>query len=304
MIRSATYSAILLLVIGNLAASLSDVAVKLLNGEVSTFQYIFIRQLLSTIVIAPFWLRQSKDKRSLISPKLNLLRAHLIIIGSGCMVVAITHLTLATANAVFYAAPLVMLPLSALLLKEKPNTRRVAATLFGFVGVMVVLRPSEFHWAAIFALGTTLTLALFNITARKLPAKQSVISTLFWTSLLSLPVSALLAALHWSPISLNKVMLILGSAGLILAYNGLAVMAYQRAPANNIAIAENSGLVFVALFGVVWFNEVPDWLTALGIAMIVLPLMPWKVLIDGMKRNSSYLLRPKPPSDSRKNITD
>lgn len=302
--RSATYSAILLLVLGNLAASLSDVAVKLLDGEVSAFQYIFIRQLLSTLVIAPFWWRQSKQKRALTHPKINLLRAHLIIIGSGCMVVAITHLTLATANAVFYAAPLVMLPLSALLLNEKPNWRRVAATLFGFIGVMVVLRPTEFHWAALFALGTTLTLALFNITARKLPASQSVISTLFWTSLLSLPVSVLLAVLNWAPITLNQILLILTSAGLILAYNGLAVMAYQRAPANNIAVAENSGLVFVALFGIAWFNEVPNWLTTLGIVMIILPLMPWKGLLDGLKHHGGYLLRPKPPSDKRKNITD
>nr|MBF4264541.1 EamA family transporter [Vibrio anguillarum] len=53
--------AIIFLILGNLAASLSDVAVKLLNGEVSAFQYIFIRQLFSTLVIYPLWLKQSKQ---------------------------------------------------------------------------------------------------------------------------------------------------------------------------------------------------------------------------------------------------
>ena len=95
--------AILLRIIGNLAASLSDVAVKLLNGDISTFQYIFIRQLFSTLVICPLWLQQPKKKRKLYDVKLNLFRADLIIIGSCCMVIAITHLTLATANAVFHA---------------------------------------------------------------------------------------------------------------------------------------------------------------------------------------------------------
>ncbi|RTZ14769.1 DMT family transporter [Vibrio aquaticus] len=297
---SASYFAISLLIIGNLAASLSDVAVKLLNGEVSSFQYIFIRQFLSTLVIAPFWWKQQQEKRRLLNIKLNLLRAHLIIIGSGCMVVAITHLTLATANAVFYAAPLLMLPLSVLLLNEKPSIGRVTASIFGFIGVIVVLRPSEFHWAALFALGTTLTLALFNVTARKLPTQQTVVSTLFWTSLLSIPVSAIVALINWNPISFHQVGLILASAALILAYNGFAVAAYKRAPASNIAIAENSGLVFVVIIGVVWFSEVPDWLTTLGIIMIVLPLMPWRVITC----KASYLLRPKPPSERRKNITD
>ena len=302
MAASATYVAILLLVIGNLAASLSDVAVKLLDGDVSTFQYVFVRQLLSTLVIFPFWWRQKPSQKKLYSPGLNLLRAQLILIGSGCMVIAITHLTLATANAVFYAAPLLMLPLAVLLLGEQITWQRVSAALFGFIGVLVVLRPSEFHWAATFALGTTFTLALFNVTARKLPTEQTIISTLFWTSLLSLPVSAVLAFVYWAPMTSEQMVLILASAGLILSYNGLAVMAYRRAPASHISVAENSGLVFVVIIGVIYFDEVPGWLTLIGIAMIVLPLIPWKMLLKAGGVN--YLLRPKPPSDRRKNITD
>ncbi|MEF1171030.1 DMT family transporter [Vibrio sinaloensis] len=275
---SAHHLAILLLVLGNFAASVSDIAVKLLDGDVPTFQYVFIRQLFSLLLIWPLWHRQPKKERALISWKLQLLRAHLILMGSGCMVIAITHLPLATANAVFYAAPLLMLPLSVMLLKETPSLGKVLASLFGFVGVLVVLRPSEFHWAALFALGTAMTLALFNITARRLPKEQTVVTTLYWTSLLSLPMSAILCAIYWQPISNTSLLLILASAGLILSYNGLAVAAYKRAPAGNIAIAENSGLVFVTLFGVVWFSEVPDWLTLVGILMIVVPLIPWRSL--------------------------
>ncbi len=272
---SAQSFAILLLIVGNLAASLSDVAVKLLNGEVSSFQYVFIRQLLSTIVILPLWLRQNKAERGLIAKQLTAMRAQLVLIGSSCMLVAITHLSLATANAVFYAAPLLMLPLSALLLKETPSMTKIIASFIGFSGVLVVLRPSEFHWAAIFALGTAITIALFNVTARKLPAEQPIISTLFWTSALSLPIAGVLAFVTWQPLSIELLSLILISAGLILGYNGLAISAYRRAPASSIAIAENSGLLFVTLFGVLWFSEVPDWLTAVGIMMIILPLLPW-----------------------------
>ncbi|MDN3679043.1 DMT family transporter [Vibrio tapetis subsp. quintayensis] len=265
--------ALLLLVAGNLFASLSDVSVKLLNGELSTYQYIFIRQLIGFLVILPFWLRLGKTEQAVGSLPLNLFRAHLVIIGSGCMMIAVTHLPLATANAVFYAAPVLMLPLSVWLLKEIPAKGKVIATCIGFIGVLVVLRPSQFHWAAMFAMGTAITLALFNILVRKLPVDQPVVTTLFWTSLLSLPVSGALAFAHWQPMSLTQLGWVSASAILILTYNGCAVLAYRKVPADQIAMVEYSGLVFVTLFGVLWFEEVPDWITFLGILLIVLPML-------------------------------
>lgn len=267
--------ALFLLVIGNLAASLSDVAVKLIEGGISPFQYMFVRQLASMLLILPFYLKQKPNKRSLKQAPITILRAHLILIGSGCMMVAVTHLPLATANAVFYAAPILMLPLSVMFLKEHPPLSKILLTCFGFLGVLVVLRPDHFHWAALFALGTATTLAMFNILVRKLPSEQSVVTTLWWTTLFSLPISTVLTGFYWQPITWQELALVVASAVCILSYNGLAVLAYQKAPAGEIALAEYSGLVFVTLFGIWWFDEIPDWLTAIGIIMIVLPLLPW-----------------------------
>lgn len=264
---------ILLLIAGNLFASLSDVAVKLLNGEVPPLQYIFFRQLISLLIIAPLWIKQKKEQRRLQQAKVTIIRGQLILIGSGCMVVAITHLSLATANAVFYVAPLLMLPLSMFLLKEQPALGKVIATTIGFIGALIVLRPSQFHWAALFALGTALTLALFNVLVRKIPNEQTVVTTLWWTTLFSLPISALLAILKWRPITGEEMGLVSISAVCILAYNGLAVVAYQKAPAGDVAFAEYSGLVFVVLFGIHWFDEIPDILSIIGMAMILMPII-------------------------------
>ncbi|MUK76159.1 EamA family transporter [Aliivibrio fischeri] len=273
-IMTPTHLAIILLILGNLLASLSDVAVKVLDGGVSPFQYIFLRQLISLALLFPFWFHQQPKSRYLSNPKVTLIRAHVLLIGSGCMVVSITYLTLATANAVFYTAPLLMLPLSILLLNERPSTKKILQTIIGFIGVLIILRPSQFHWAAIFALGTATTLALYNILVRKIPNDQSVITTLFWTTLLSLPVSGGLAWLYWQPLHYHEVLWIALSATFIISYNGLATIAYKKAPATQISLAEYSGLIFVVIFGVVWFDEIPDILTAVGIALIVIPLMP------------------------------
>ncbi|WP_000085611.1 DMT family transporter [Vibrio metoecus] len=271
--------AVWLLILGNLAASLSDVAVKMLQGEVVPFQYMFLRQLFAFALIWPLWRRQPKVLRQLHDPKVTWVRAHLVLFGAGCMVVAISYLPLASANAVFYAAPLLMLPLSILFLKEKPSRSKIVATVTGFIGVLIVLRPSQFHWAALFALGTAFSLALFNLLARTIPERQPVITTLMWTSLFSLPISGLLAAAYWQPLTLNQWLWIAASAGLILLYNGFAVAAYQKAPASQIALAEYSGLIFVAAFGAIGFGELLDALTWLGIGMIILPLLPSVLLV-------------------------
>jgi len=272
---SAVSVAILCLIGGNLLASLSDVAVKLLQGEVFAFQYIFVRQLVATLILAPIYFRHYGGfKGQSLSWKITLLRANLIVIGAACMVVAVTYLPLATANAVFYAAPLLMLPISFMLLAERPAAGKVIASAIGFVGVLIVLRPSQFHWAACFALGTAVTLALFSVLVRKLPSQHGVIHTLFWTSLFSLPVSGLLALMEWQEMSTAQLGWTVLSSVCVLAYNGLSVLAYKKAPASQIALSEYTGLIFVTLFGVMWFDEIPDLVTLTGILLIVAPLIP------------------------------
>lgn len=281
-----TNLAILLLIVGNLLASLSDVAVKVLDGGVSPFQYMFLRQLVALGLLLPFWLNQPRNKRKITNIVLTAIRAHMVLIGSGCMVVSITYLTLATANAVFYTAPLLMIPLSIFLFKEKPSPKKIMQTTIGFIGVLIILRPSQFHSAAIFAFGTALTLALFMILIKKIPNDQSVTTTLWWTTLFSLPASGVLAWVYWQPMSSSEFMWVAFSAFLIISYNGLATIAYKKAPATHISLAEYSGIIFVVLFGIIWFDEIPDMLTMVGIALIILPLIPKEQLkrIRGKKR--------------------
>lgn len=270
--------AILLLILANLLASLSDVSLKVLNGEVPTFQYVFIRQIISLFFIIPFWLRLPKVKYKDGFDMITFWRAQFIVGGSACAMVAITHLTLATANAMFYVAPLMMLPMSIFLLKETPPISKYIATGIGFIGVLIVLRPEQFHWAAIIALGSALTMAFCNVFIRRLPAEQHLISTLFWTTIMTLPLALFLAVFEWKVISWINVLWIVAINIFVLGYHGLVVIAYKKADVSSIALAEYSGLAFVTLFGIIWFDEVPDLLTGIGIILIVIPMMPlpWK----------------------------
>ncbi len=290
--------AIFLLVVANLLASLSDVSLKILNGEVPTFQYVFIRQTISLLILLPFWLRMDRSELTKGCNWITFWRAQLILLGSACAMVAITHLPLATANAMFYVGPLLVLPLAFIFLGERPAASKVFATFLGFVGVLIVLRPEQFHWAAIVALGSALSMGVGNILIRRVPTDQSLLSTLFWTTLMTVPFAFVLAYREWAPITVEHVLWIVAINLFVLSYHALVVKAFQQAPASQIALAEYSGLAFVTFFGVIWFDEVPDIFTVLGILLIIIPMMPirWRKLLRRKRKVSDGM-------ESQQNIT-
>jgi drug/metabolite transporter (DMT)-like permease len=62
------------------------------------------------------------------------------------MIVALSNLPLATANAVFYAAPILVMVFSVFIFREILSPLNVFAVCSGFAGIIVILRPVEFNW--------------------------------------------------------------------------------------------------------------------------------------------------------------
>ncbi|MGR5065401.1 DMT family transporter [Photobacterium sp. DNB22_13_2] len=270
-----------LLIVGNLIAVFSDALIKTLGQDIAVFQFVFFRQLTAVLILLPFCYRSSKQEL-LDGLKWHALRAHIWLMGAIFMVFSLNAMPLATANAIFYAAPLLMLPLALLLYREKLSRYSIAAGVLGFAGVIVIIRPTEFEWSALAALVVALTIAGNNLLIRKLPKHQSVAQTLLLTNLTGIPASLGLAlwegrAWDWSPLITAA-----GSSSFILVYAGICVVAYRAAESNKIASAEYSGLLGAVAVGLVWFGETPDMVTLLGTAMIILPLV-WLAKIEKQK---------------------
>ena len=265
-------SAILLLVIGNAMAIISDVFIKLLEPGAPIFQFAFLRCVLTLFMLLPLIGKLNRNYL-FAGLKIHALRAHIHLAGMLCMVVALGNLPLATANAVFYAAPILVMVLAALVFGERLTPMSVTAVFSGFLGIVLILRPVEFGWAAIAALASAFTLAINAVMVRKLPRQQSTIHKLFLNYLLIVPAAAALAL--WEGASWDGSMLISasGSALFILGYNMTVLLAYQQVDANQVTSAEYTGLIWAVLIGWVGFNEMPDLWFAVGSAMIVVPLI-------------------------------
>jgi len=276
-------SAILLLVIGNAMALISDVFIKLMEPGAPIFQFAFLRCVITLLLLLPL-AGQLNRKYLFTGLKVHAARAHIHLVGLLCMVIGLANLPLATANAVFYAAPILVMVLAALIFQEKLSTMSVIAVLSGFGGIVVILRPVEFNWAAIAALAAALTLAINAVMVRKLPKEQTTVHKLLLNYLLIIPAAGALAL--WEGAAWDSSILISagGSAVFILGYNITVLLAYKQVDANQVTSAEYTGLIWAVLIGWIGFNEMPDLWFAVGSAMIVVSL----ILVGLRSRDRSH----------------
>ncbi|PHJ41674.1 DMT family transporter [Vibrio sp. PID17_43] len=264
--------AMLLLIVGNLVAVLSDALIKSVGNEVPVFQFVFYRQLSAVMMLLPVYLL-TKQAPLMEGFKWHAVRAHIWLSGAIFMVLAISSMPLATANAIFYTAPLIMLPLAAIFFGEKLSAQSIAAAVMGFAGVIVIIRPDQIDWAALSALVVAVTLAINNLLIRKLPQNQSVPHTLLMTNLAGIPVSLLLVFIEGETWDWHSFPVAAGSSLFIMIYAATCVLAYRSIDSNKVASAEYSGLIGAVIVGLIWFGEVPDAFMAIGTVMIVVPLI-------------------------------
>lgn len=265
-------SAITLLVLGNAMAIVSDVFVKVIGSGAPVFQFIFVRSLITLLLLLPF-LRQLDRSRFFRGLAIHMVRSHMHLAGVFFMVIALTSLPLATANAVFYVAPIIVMLLSVVFFRERLTMLSLVAVFSGFGGILLILRPVVFDWTAFSALGAAAALAISAVMVRLLPAEQSTVHKLFLNYLLLLPAAAVL--MWWEGAAPDPAILIsaLGSAAFILGYNTSVLLAYRTVDAIRVTSAEYTGLIWAVVVGWLWFNEVPDAWFAAGSAMIVVPLV-------------------------------
>ena len=265
------------LIAGNGMAMVSDVIIKAQAAQLPVFQFIFLRTLITVLILVPFCAKLDHG-RFWLGFRIHLLRSHVGLVCIACTVVALGSLPLATANAIFFSAPLWVVILAVCCLGERLRLIDVLAVSSGFIGVLVILRPIGFDASALSAFVVAVSLALSALLVRWLPRGQGKVHALILNGVLMLPTTLLLACWENADPQPDVVIAACGSAVFILGYNFTVLLAYGSAQASQVTSAEYTGLLWAAAFGWLFFAEVPDlWLLG-GAAMICVPLLAAQIL--------------------------
>ena len=234
------------------------------------FELSFMRAAFGFVMMLPFLLHGRAEALRMKSPRLHLFRGSMSFIGTLCWFGAVSLLPLAEAVALNFTAPLFATVLAVIVLHEIVRARRWTATLIGFAGVLLVLRPGVEVVSAgcLLALGSAATIACNTLVVRTMMRTESagtVVLTLsaLLTVFTAIPYAIVWKAPSWELLAVGTAMGLCGTLGHIAFSRSLA-----HAEASAVMPLDFARLPFAGAIGLVAFGELPDiWTIAGGLVI-------------------------------------
>ena len=250
-----------------------DVLIKTLGSGYSAFQIVFFSVLFS-FPLATIMLMRDVQEGTLIPrhPWWVCIRTAASVVTAGCAFYAFSVLPLAQVYAILFAAPLMITVMSIPMLGEVVRLRRWLAVIAGLVGVIVVLRPGAGtvlgagHAAA---LGASCLGAFASVIVRKIGRDERPVVLLLYPLVANFVVMGVALPFVYRPVPLPDLGLLAAVAALSLVATMLLIQAYRSTPAGVVAPMQYSQIIWATLFGVLFFDEVPDAFTVLGAGIII-----------------------------------
>jgi drug/metabolite transporter (DMT)-like permease len=266
------------LVLGQWTLSLLDTAGKLLAlAGYHVVMIAWMRYTINTafmaITLLPLYRRRT-GRSILLStqPKLQIIRAILMLVSTLAFFSVLKIVPLAEGTAMNFCAPLIVLAASPMLLGEKTYPSRWVAVAIGFSGMLIVVRPggSIAPLGVILGLLSATTFAAVAILTRKANRTDDPLVTLFYSGLGGMLASSSIVPFFWSSHAPDfREWLILASTGVTSTIGHFFVnSAYKHAEASLLTPFVYLQIISATAMGWLVFNQLPNSLTALGIAII------------------------------------
>lgn len=204
-------------------------------------------------------------------PLHHLVRAVLLFAATFLFFNALKHLPIADALAIFFVNPLVIVILSALVLREQVGPRRWVAVAVGFIGTLIIIRPGmvEMNPGTLYALGAGVSLGAYFVMTRHIAGAADAMVLTFQTSAIGAALMTLALPFAWQgPDPVQWVML----AGLgVIATLGhvLITKAYEHGEASLLAPLAFTEIIMATVVGWWFFGDLPDRWTVLGVAILI-----------------------------------
>ena len=256
-----------------------DAIAKWLSGAIPAGQIAWSRFLFQTILMLPLFLRTRGTIMTRALP-LHALRGALIALTTLLFFSALKHLPLADAISIFFVEPLILTLLSAMFLAETVGPRRLTAVAVGFVGALIVIRPSfaALGTPALLPLGAAVSFAVYLMLTRTLAQHEQPERMQFYAGVFGgLAMTVALAVGSIGDVAVLSVVapdlqqwLLLAGLGVIATGGHLLVVhAFRLAPAGMLAPFQYVEIVGATILGLVLFDDFPDGTTWIGVAIIV-----------------------------------
>ena len=282
---------IILILLAMMVFSVQDSLMKYIYSFVSLYEVYLVRTLVSLVIMLLF-LKLTKKPIVFKTqyPLLTFCRVILFFFGFSSFYISLTVMPLATATALFFVTPFLITIFANLFLKEHIGPRRWGAVIIGFIGVYIVLNPDfrNFDYLSLTPILCAFCYSLSMIIIKKTSEKDSVytqtftfyfgaiiISSIFYyfigdgqynTS--NHPASQFIFREWFENLEVSMLLMIFtgftASAAFLLLFT-----AYSIASPAVVSPFEYSILLWSSLSGWIFFDEILNLRTFIGIFVIV-----------------------------------
>lgn len=244
---------------------------KALSPEVDNIIILFMRYFFGFLIFSPFIIRTGIKGLETKRPLLQFLRVIFVGAAMGCTYYAYRNLPLALATSIGMTGPLFTTILAMIILKDKVSLTKWLLILFGYFGVVVMVRPHEASislgvWVELLA---NLFAALAIICTKILTRTDKTVTIMFYTTLGTTLIATLLALSIWKTPAVDDLMILalVGGCGVLSQYSYITALKYGDP--SFLAPFEYTRLCFAVPVGFFFFQEIPTLWTFLGSLMII-----------------------------------
>ncbi|MBW4983390.1 DMT family transporter [Mameliella sp. CS4] len=249
------------------------IAGRAVSLDLDTFEIMMYRSLIGiVIVLAVAGMAGTLSHITTRNMRTHLVRNVFHFSGQNLWFFSITAIPLAQVFALEFTSPFWVMLLSALILGERLTPNRVGAAILGFVGILIVTRPSPetAHIGQLTAALAAIGFAGSAVFTRLLTRTERITCILFWLTVMQAAFGVICAGIDGdialpAASSLPWVVLI-AFAGLMAHF--CLTTALSLAPATVVMPIDFARLPVIALVGILVYAEALDPLVLLGALVI------------------------------------
>ena len=270
---SSTYIGIIFAILAYFSFSLLDAIQKTAVVYHSIFQILFLKYFFTLFLSVSESIRKKNNTfYKTNNLKLQITRSILSIIESGCFVLSFRYLTLADAHSIGSLTPVIVVALSALILREKVNLKTWIAIFFGFLGVLIIMRPglSIFDPKSLIPLGAAFFLSLYQIITRKVSEYDPSETSLLYTSIVGILLMSLLMPFFWYQMQSFSYVLFLGVGIFFSLGIYFQIIALSFTKASNVQPFHYTLILWAIILGFIFYDDLPDIYTIIGASIITI----------------------------------
>lgn len=248
----------------------NDVLMRTLGERLSVVEIVFFRFLFSMLTVLPFMLPKGLELFKTKQPGMHASRAVVgaLAIALCCWSVNIMHLSENTT--IMFAQPLFFLPLAYFLLKEKVDAARWIATIIGFLGLLIILKPGTdaFKIAAFVPMGAAVLFAILDIMAKKMISDEHSMTLLFYFGLGTTLFCLVPLFFVWQAPTFRELglLFLLGIGANMIQI--CLFRAFSSTDASGLMPFRYVEFIVSAAFGYIFFSQIPELAVGLGAVII------------------------------------